>query len=159
VVTGGSAGGHLALMTGMLDPSAGLDNECPTDKPLKVAAIVNYYGITDVGDLLSGPNRKTYAVTWLGSLANPQEVAKRVSPLTYVRKGLPPILTIHGDADPTVPYEHGVRLHKALDKAGVVNELLTIPGGKHGGFTNEETLKIQQTIDGFLQKHGILGAT
>lgn len=156
VVTGGSAGGHLALMTGMLDPAAGLDNECPSDKPLKVAAILNYYGITDVNDLLSGPNRKNYAVTWLGSLDNASDVAKRVSPLTYVRKDLPPILTIHGDADPTVPYQHGVRLHQALEKAGVTNELLTIPGGKHGGFTNAETLKIQSTIEAFLHKHGIL---
>jgi acetyl esterase/lipase len=157
VVTGGSAGGHLSLMTGMLDPAAGLDNECFGDKPLKVAAIVNFYGITDVNDLLSGPNQKSYAVEWLGSLGNAQEVAKRVSPLTYVRQGLPPILTIHGDADPTVPYQHAVRLHEALDKAGVPNELLTVPGGKHGGFTNEETLKVQKTIDQFLRKHGILG--
>jgi acetyl esterase/lipase len=159
VVTGGSAGGHLALMTGMLDPEAGLDNECPGSKPLKVAAIVNFYGITDVNDLLSGPNEKSYAVHWLGSLANAQEVAKRVSPLTYVRKDLPPILTIHGDADPTVPYQHAVRLKKALDEAGVPNELLTIPGGKHGGFSDDEMLKVQKTIDAFLTKHGILGGT
>jgi acetyl esterase/lipase len=159
VVTGTSAGGHLSLTTGMLDPAAGLDNECPGEKPLQVAAIVNFYGITDVGSLLSGPNQKSYAVAWLGSLANAQEVARRVSPMTYVRKGLPPTLTIHGDADPTVPYEHGVQLHKALDKAGVANQLLTIPGGRHGGFTNEETLRIQKTIDEFLIKHGILRAT
>jgi acetyl esterase/lipase len=159
VVTGGSAGGHLSLTTGMLDSSAGLDNECPGNKPLKVAAIVNFYGITDVNDLLGGPNEKSYAVRWLGSLADAQQVARRVSPLTYVRKGLPPILTIHGDADPTVPYQHAVRLKQALDAAGVPNELLTIPGGKHGGFTNEETLQIQKTIDQFLTKHGILGGT
>ena len=159
VVTGGSAGGHLALTTGMLDPAAGLDNECFGEKPLSVAAIVNYYGITDVADLLDGPNQKSYAVEWLGSLANAKEVAKRVSPLTYVRKGLPPILTIHGDADPTVPYEHALRLKKALDAAGVPNELFTVPGGKHGGFTDEETLKIQQKIDEFLHKHGILKGT
>jgi acetyl esterase/lipase len=159
VVTGGSAGGHLALTTGMLEPEAGLDNECPTDKPLKVAAIVNYYGITDVNDLLSGPNRKSYAVAWLGSLDNAREVAKRVSPLTYVRKDLPPILTIHGDADPTVPYQHGVRLHEALDKAGVANQFLTIPGGRHGGFSNDETLTIQTAINQFLLKHGILAST
>jgi acetyl esterase/lipase len=159
VVTGGSAGGHLALMTGVLDPKAGLDNECPGEKPLQVAAILNFYGITDVADLLSGPNQKSYAVAWLGSLANTVVVAQRVSPLTYVRKGLPPILTIHGDADPTVPYEHAVRLQLALDKAGVPNQLLTIPGGKHGGFTNEETLTIQRTIDAFLSKHGVLRGT
>ena len=42
------------------------------------------------------------------------------------------MLTIRGDADPTVPYTQSVRLHKALADAGVVNELMTMAGGKHG---------------------------
>ena len=126
VVTGHSAGGHLSLTTGMLPAEAGLDRQCPGSEELKVAAIVNWYGITDVVDLLDGANMKTYAVAWLGSLTNREEVARRVSPLQYVRKGLPPILTIHGDADPTVPYSHAVRLHKALDDAGVPNRLHTV---------------------------------
>ncbi|OLD60854.1 MAG: lipase, partial [Ignavibacteria bacterium 13_1_40CM_2_61_4] len=70
VVTGSSAGGHLALTTGMLTPAAGLDRQCPGPDDLKVAAIVNWYGITDVVDLLDGPNQKSYAVGWLGSLPN-----------------------------------------------------------------------------------------
>jgi dipeptidyl aminopeptidase/acylaminoacyl peptidase len=84
-----------------------------------------------------------------------EEIARRVSPLTYVTPGLPPILTIHGDADPTVPYTHAVRLHEALSKAGVTNQLLTIPGGRHGGFTPEERTKIFQTIQDFLTKNGL----
>jgi fermentation-respiration switch protein FrsA (DUF1100 family) len=62
---------------------------------------------------------------------------------------LPPILTIHGDADPTVAYSHGVRLHEALSKAGVANQLLTIPGGKHGGFTREEQARAFLAIRDF----------
>lgn len=135
VVTGHSAGGHLALMTGMLSASAGLDRQCPGEEELKVAAIINGYGITDVQDLLDGPARQLFAVAWLGSVPNREEVARRVSPLTYVRPGLPPILTIHGDSDPVVPYSHAVRLHEALTKAGVPNRLLTISGGKHDRFT------------------------
>ena len=156
VVSGDSAGGHLALTTGMIPESAGLDHECPGVALPKVAAIVNWYGITDVNDLLDGPNRKTYAVAWLGSLPNREEVAKRVSPLTYVRSGLPPILTIQGDSDPTVPYSHGLRLHEALSKADVPNQLLTIPGGKHGGFTPEERTKIYSTIREFLASNGVM---
>jgi len=132
VVSGDSAGGHLALTTGMLPASAGLDRECPGPDNLKVAAIVNWYGISDVSELLDGPNMKAYAVQWLGSASDREQIARRVSPLTYVRAGLPPVLTIHGDADPTVPYTQSVRLHKALADAGVANELMTIPGGKHG---------------------------
>src|SRR5690348_16170209 len=103
-------------MTGMLTPEVGFDNECPGKEKLQVSAIVNYFGITDVADLLAGPNQQTYAVTWLGSLRDRFELAKQLSPLTYVRPGLPPIFTAHGDADTSVPYQHAVRLHKALDE-------------------------------------------
>jgi acetyl esterase/lipase len=150
VVSGDSAGGHLALTTGMIPESAGLDRECPGVPLPKVAAIVNWYGITDVVDLLDGPNRKGYAVTWLGSMLNREEIARRVSPLTYVRPGLPPTLTIQGDADPTVPYSHSLRLQDALEKAGVPHQLVTIPGGKHGGFTPDERTKIFVAIRQFL---------
>jgi acetyl esterase/lipase len=114
VVSGDSAGGHLALTTGMIPESAGLDRECPGVPLPKVAAIIDRYGITDVGDLLDGPNLQSYAVAWLGSQPNRMEIARTVSPLTYVRSGLPPILSIQGDADPTVPYSHSVRLQEAL---------------------------------------------
>jgi acetyl esterase/lipase len=157
VVTGESAGGHLALTTGMIPESAGLDRQCPGAPLPKVAAIIDWYGIADVVDLLDGPNRKTYAVQWLGSLPNREEVARRVSPLTYVRAGLPPVLAIQGDADPTVPYQHSVRLTEALAKAGVPNQLVTIPGGKHGGFTRDERTRIYLAIREFLAKNGLGG--
>ena len=156
VLTGNSAGGHLALTTGMIPPSAGLDRQCPGPEELKVAAIVNWYGITDVADLLDGPNMKVYAVTWLGSRENRKEIAGRVSPLTYVRPGLPPILSIQGDADPTVPYSHSVRLHAALEKAGVPNKLITVPGGLHGNFKPEEYPHLYTEIRDFLAKHNLV---
>lgn len=159
IVTGGSAGGHLALMTGMVDPSAGFD--MPTDwdystvQP-KVAAIINWYGITDVKDLLSGPNRQNYAVYWLAYQRDKEILAQRISPISYVRKGLPPIFTVHGDNDQLVPYQHAVRLHDALGKSGVPNQFVTIPGGKHGGFTKDEMGKIYSAIKDFLKAHRIL---
>ena len=153
VVSGNSAGGHLALTTGMIPASAGLDRRCPGTEELKVAAIVNWYGITDVADLLEGPNMKTYAVTWLGSLENRKEIARRVSPLSYVRPGLPPIITIQANNDPTVPYSHSVRLHEALDKAGVPNQLVTVQGNTHGKYKLSEYIRIYAAIEEFLGKH------
>ena len=155
VVTGYSAGGHLALTTGLIPSSAGLDRQCPGNEPLRVAAIVNWFGITDVGDLLDGENMKSYAVQWMGSMPDRYEIAERVSPLTYVREGLPPILTIHGDADPTVPYSHAVRLREALDEAGVSNRLHTVLGGGHGNFSAEQYQVAYEVIRGFLKEHGI----
>ena len=88
VVMGHSAGGHLALTTGMLPESAGLDRHCAGTHS-KVAAIIDWFGMTDVNDLLDGPNARNYAITWLGSAVDRDEIARRVSPLTYVRPGLP----------------------------------------------------------------------
>lgn len=158
VLDGHSAGGHLSLMTGMLNASAGFDNNCPGKEDLRVAAIINYFGITDVPDVLEGKNQQDWAVAWFGSLPDRMELAKRLSPLTYVRTGLPPIITIHGTKDALVPYQEAVRLHEALDRAGAPNELVTIPGGGHGSqfWNREDNWKAQSAIFGFLEKHGIL---
>ena len=150
VMTGGSAGGHLSLMVGMTPKSAKLGPAA------KIAAVVNFYGITDVGDQLGGPNLREYAVTWVPEGPGRLEVAKRVSPMTYVRKGLPPILTIHGDADQTVPYEHGVKLTKALRDAGDDAELVSVPQGKHGFPKATEDEIYEHDIWPFLKKHGVM---
>lgn len=164
VVSGHSAGGHLSLTTGLLPASAGLDKRCPvrvtradsSEPEMPVAAVVNWYGITDVNDLIEGKNAKTYAVQWLGSLPDKEAVAKRVSPMTYVRAGLPPVLTIHGDADPIVPYQQGVDLHEALKARGGVSRLHTVAGGGHGGFSLEESRSAFAAIRAFLKEQGLL---
>ena len=155
VVTGNSAGGHLSLTTGMLPASAGLDRQCPSTEELTVAAVINWYGITDVGDLLDGPNMKRYAVEWMGSMPNRFEIAERVSPLTYVRAGLPPILTIHGDADPTVPYQHAVRVARGADPRGHPESAAHRAWWSARRVQQEQTLKIYETIQQFLGQHGL----
>lgn len=166
VVTGESAGGHLALAVGMIPESAGFTRVCAgggfrgneASVP-KVAAIINWYGITDVTEMLGGANARSYAVQWLGTAANRDDVAKSVSPLTYVRSGLPPILSIQGDMDPIVPYSQNVRLRDALTKAGMKHELFTVPGGGHGNFKPEERTAIYLKIREFLAKNGLAAAS
>jgi acetyl esterase/lipase len=176
VVFGHSAGGHLALLTGMLPASAGFDWEVPgsndrerqemiwryyaarlaAKEELEVAAIIEWSGVTDVVDLLDGPNKKGYALAWLGMVPHIEELARQVSPLTYVRPGLPPMLLIHGDDDPIVPYSHAVRLHEALDRAGVRNRLVTIAGGGHVRFKREEMARIYAYIRELLARNGLM---
>ena len=150
VVTGQSAGAHLALMAGLVPESAGFDRNCPGSEPLKVAAVISWYGVFDYTALVDDPKRD-YAVTWIGGRPNYKEVARRVSPMTYVRAGLPPVIAIHGDADPTVPYEQEVREIEALKKAGNIAELVTIPGGGHGNFPRDQVLRAWTAIDAFLK--------
>ena len=59
----------------------------------------------------------------MGSQTYAAAIAKRVSPLTYVRPGLPHVFSVHGDQDAVVPYEDSVRLHQALTAVGVPNQL------------------------------------
>ena len=155
VLTGHSAGGHLSLITAMLPKGTPIDNRCYGDEDLKVAAVVNWYGISDVNDLIQGPNLKNYAVMWMGSMPNAGEVAKSVSPLTYVRSGLPPVITIHGDKDDVVPYAHATRLHDALAKASVTNKLITVKGGGHGMFAQTDYVSAFDDIWKFLKDNKV----
>jgi dipeptidyl aminopeptidase/acylaminoacyl peptidase len=145
----------------MLPNGTGLDNNCygddaRSDSKLSVAAIINWFGISDVNDLIQGPNLKNYALMWMGSQTDAVAIAKRVSPMTYVRSGLPPVLSIHGDQDSVVPYEQSVRLHQALTAAGVPNQLITIKGGGHGQFSDTQLEEAYGKLRLFLQVHGLV---
>jgi acetyl esterase/lipase len=166
IVTGSSAGGHLALTTGMLPVGSEFDRTCPSPSDYRwiggkdpseprVAAIVNWYGITDVADMLEGGNARGYAIEWFGSMTDRMDLARRVSPINMVRPGLPPILTIHGDADKLVPYSDATRLHAALTKAGSPNELVTIAGGGHGDFAPPDIDRSWNAVRAFLARYGL----
>ncbi len=155
VLTGHSAGGHLALISGILPNGTGLDNDCYGTEPLQIAAIINWFGPSDVADLLQGANLKNYAVMWMGSQTDAPAIARRVSPIAYIRRGIPAILSVHGEADPVVPYAQSAKLHAALTAAGVPNELVTIRGGAHGGFTAAENADTYAKIKAFLKSHGV----
>lgn len=156
VVTGGSAGGHLALMTAF-QPSNCPDPQGPDQgNDPRAAAVINYYGATDLVALLDSPLRSVGR--WLRGAAEPQVLAKQLSPVTWVRAGLPPVLTLHGDADRSIPHEQAEKLHQLLSRAGVSNELVTVQGGAHGRhtWTDADTLSVQRSIERFLRRHQIL---
>jgi acetyl esterase/lipase len=159
VVAGESAGGHLALLAAMLGPDDGFDKSCAFSlgqSPIGVSAVVNFFGIVDVLEVLQGPKAMDWAVEWFGDLSGREELARKVSPINYVRKGLPPIITVHGTKDSAVPYPQAVRLHQALDASAVPNKLVTIHGG-HGfrQFSRAQNLHSMAQVLAFLEDHGI----
>ena len=150
VATGESAGGHLALMVGMTSKSAHLG-------PVrKVAAVINFYGITDVEDQLQGENKRDYAMQWIPEQKGRYDLARRLSPLTEVRKkNVPPILSIHGNADEVVPYDHSIELTRTLRHVHADAEMIAVPNGGHG-FPPEKMSRIYPQIFEFLRRRKIL---
>jgi acetyl esterase/lipase len=164
VLVGSSAGAHLALMSALAPASAGFDRLCPGDEKLRAAAVVNFFGIVDVAELLAPPQPRDFALGWLGDAQGEGQtkdraaLAKRVSPIEYVGAGAPAVLTFHGDADPVVPYAQSLRLHAALDKVGAPNKLITIRGGGHGTFGGDDIVRANRAVRDFLEKRGLAPA-
>jgi acetyl esterase/lipase len=158
VVMGGSAGGHLALMAGLVGSSTLFDKDCITSvPPFKVAAIIDKYGIVDLWDWAYGKQITSKSATqWLGPKANDASFAKLVSPIYYVQADSPPIFIVHGDADPTVPIEHSQRLVAACVEKKVPHTYMVIPQGLHGKFSKEENSQINTRIIQFLKEQKII---
>jgi acetyl esterase/lipase len=131
---GFSAGGHLSLMLGLTGPGDGLEGEAPAGAPdSKVRAVVNYFGPTD----LAAPDIPDVTVPLVrdflgGSVKEKPKVAAEASPLTYVSKGDPPVLTFQGTRDPLVPHSQAFKLAEAMTAAGVPGRVEILVGAGHG---------------------------
>ncbi len=131
-----SAGGHLSLMLGLAsdEDRFGPDDEAGSGESARVQAVVNYFG---PGDLVakdwSDLAVRKFLVPFLGGDAKQRvEKGRQASPLTYISKDDPPVLTFHGDADRTVPPAQAYELHSRLSRAGLSNELQILPRQGHG---------------------------
>ena len=155
VVSGESAGGHLSLMTGLAADHALFNHaNVKSGRKLKVAAIVNWYGVADLVKAST-----TWDANYLNQVvpdaAARDSILKVASPVNYVTSSSPPIMTIHGDQDMAAPYNQGVLLHERLKESGTKNYFLTIPGKKHGNFDGAEMTMIYNAIWKFLKEIGI----
>jgi acetyl esterase/lipase len=155
VISGESAGGHLALITGLLNSIPGSHKYYSGDS-LKIKAIVNWYGITDIAGVdtfYKEQNQESnYASIWVGNPKRMDSISNAFSPVKRITPSTPPIISVHGKKDSVVPYEQAVTLHELLKKAGIRNELVSIEDGKHLGFTDKEYQYIYTRIFDFLDQ-------
>ncbi len=161
VVLGGfSSGAHLALMAGFggaLPPEAG--REEPKDAEAAdayppVAAVVSWFGISDVAALVDGERPRAFARHWLGPRPDFVGLARTLSPVERIGPGTPPVLSVHGDRDPVVPFSQSERLHEALDRAGIPNRLHVVPGGGHGDWDADTWGRAYDAVFGFAEELG-----
>jgi len=143
-VWGSSAGGHLVAMLGTSAGVEAMDGKLGenTDLSSSVACVVDFYGPTDFPkmdkDALAnsrmhhGVSGSPESLLMGFTIDENPEGAAVASPITYITPDDPPILIVHGTADPTVPYPQSVRFHDALKKAGVDSTLISVTDGGHG---------------------------
>ncbi len=156
-VAGGSAGGHLALMLGL----------APRDgKRAGIRAVVNIFGPSDFRTLtptdlgneilrqVLGRDINGVFLDLLGTSDRKAKIMTEASPITYVTKDNPPVLTLHGTEDPLCPLSQSKALHEALRKAGVTEKLLVIEGAGHDAtWPADKREMVNRTMLKFLDKH------
>ena len=154
-VTGGSAGGHLALFLGLTGGIAEFEgNGSNPEQPSRVTCVVNYYGPTDFTKSY-GKSVDAAEVLPLflgGDLEHERLAHIKASPLNWVSPSAVPILTIHGTEDKYVAYEQAVWLNERLKAAGVETELETLESAGHG-FKGTDAEKAERRLFEFFDKH------
>ncbi|MBL7142992.1 MAG: prolyl oligopeptidase family serine peptidase, partial [Phycisphaerae bacterium] len=149
VAGGGSAGGHVAACTGVLD---GLDEESEDSNiSSKPNAMVLFNPVLDVVGLAK-------------KRASDERFkrAKEISPLQHVTKGLSPCIIFHGTADKTVPFDSAERFTSAMKDAGNICRLVPFEEKGHGFFNygrdkdNSSFNKTIEETDRFLTSLGYL---
>jgi acetyl esterase/lipase len=145
-VTGGSAGGHLALMLG-LNSDSGLkgDNDVVMQQDNSVATIVAYFPPVDLREIV-GPNDRFPALNF------DAEKAAAISPILHVDAADPSVLLIHGDADDLVNISASEIMFAELNKQNVESQFIVIPGGQHG-FRGENAKTANKARLEWFKKH------
>jgi acetyl esterase/lipase len=157
---GSSAGGHLVALLGTTGDTQEFDRGSNLEFSSRVQAVVNFFGpaeLTRMGEQ-SGPNSRMdhnaadspESKLIGGAVQQNKEKAAKASPISYVSKSDPPMLLVHGDADPVVPHQQSEALHAALKKAGVETTLRIVKGAGHGnGFGPD----VQALVARFFELH------
>ena len=143
IVSGGSAGGHLAVSTALFDKV----NEDSDDLTISATptALVLLFPVIDT-------SKDGYGQAKIG------ERWQELSPAHNVRAGLPPTLIFHGTGDTVTPFAGAKTFHEAMVKAGNRSELDVNEGGVHGYLMRDRVLfeDTMKKTDAFLKSLGLL---
>ena len=124
VAGGGSAGGHLAACTALIN---GYDdvNEDPNVSSVP-NALVLFNPVLDFPE-----SCKKAASIYQNDGLNK---ATEISPMHNIDESVPPTIIFHGTADESVPYHHAESFCEEMEKHGNICELVPFEGRKHRFF-------------------------
>ena len=132
VLVGGSAGGFLSNMVGLLSAPGDKAATDPVDREsAKAQAVVTLFAQSSFATVPL--NADVHAL--LDPLIQQKGEAaalREASPITYVGRNAPPLLQILGDRDEYIPFTEATNLQAALQKVGARCDIIRIPDGTHG---------------------------
>ncbi|MFO7899973.1 MAG: alpha/beta hydrolase [Planctomycetota bacterium] len=118
---GGSASGHVAACTTLLDGPDGPGEDTSVSPAADALVLFN-----PALDIPAKPSRI--------ELFGDEETARAFSPIEHVRPGLPPAIVLHGRDDQVVRLGEAVRFTEAMQSAGNRCDLHVYDGEGHGFF-------------------------
>lgn len=122
VASGGSAGGHIAISTALID---GLEDSKENLAVSSVPnAVVAYNPVLDTTEKGYGSKKVVGRET-------------EISPSHQVKKDLPPMILFHGKKDTTVPFENATRFNKKMNEIGNDCKLVAVENVGHGFFNSD----------------------
>jgi acetyl esterase/lipase len=144
VVSGSSAGGHLAALVGVTNGNRELEGNLGDfrDQSSAVQGIISFFGASDLTTILSQstPHGLSVREPALDLLLGAQpdkvpDLARLASPVFHVDKDDPPLLLFHGDQDPQMPINQSHELQGAYERASLGSkvEFKVLHGAAHGG--------------------------
>jgi acetyl esterase/lipase len=137
VVTGGSAGGHLAAMAALTAGDASFQPGFE-DADTSVAGCMPFYGVYDVPELFDvhgGPRRLSarFERAFMGvSVDEDRSRFEQASPMAHIHADAPPFFVVHGAVDNLVPVTQArtfVEALRAVSRSPVV--YAELPGASH----------------------------
>ncbi len=135
-VWGGSAGGHLSLLTALAKNSDFLGDTQLSGYHPKFKCVASYFPATSLinPELVPGSlfeKQESYERILGDSLSNKLELAKLLSPTEHIQKKSPPILLIHGENDTVLPIINSTYMMEVAKEKNADVELLIIKNAGH----------------------------
>jgi len=133
VLSGGSAGAHLALLAAYVPDYADSTTDDLKGTDLSVRAVAVYYPVVDLRAFYRFGASKEMMQNLVGGLPDQMPAMYDLaSPINYVRADLPPTIIFQGAADRSVPVESSRLLHEKLRGEGVPSVYVEFPQTEHG---------------------------
>ncbi len=154
IPVGGSMGGGIAALLGLIDDPTPFLEECPHTLPEtdRVRAVITQAGVfdyTEEGDFFEG-----YIESISGFMGGTAEQVPEnwaaASAITWVKGDEPPFLLVHGEADTNVAPHQSEKFASALEEAGVDVELVLLLGINH--YTSVTDRRVFEAMASYLAR-------